>query len=692
MAIPPQAPPQPVVLPPQPSPAKEPPKSAHPPPRRSAPNAPLTKRSVSPPVNVGKHNKTERRYRQKVQQAQADLRDAVPALRVLYGTSSEEQKQVTDIRAADGTVDGLGEVTRPNASAKATILIGARMYIELLQRRTASLQRKVAELESWRLAVGGPDDLEAWRTDFDAREAVLAAQLAAAAALNRSDDSGDDDSEEEEVAPRKRPRVTKKAKAAADDKVGQGVKAFAAFAVSFSLMPSASNLFSNAGAASGTASGTSGELARHQVISRLPLITAEHGSRLLSRVLPSAIVPGPHTIVDWTFKLIAALALVYILGPIFERVTRKHRDEKTGAGSVSGFLRDAVQAVVGPNVKDVAEWNTLAARIVGGVVKPSVFVRWHVAFKLQRSIDPYSLALLALLAPERASSRNAWVEARKRAVADSPLATVLALPLDEASRCLDLVPPTSAPIAAIAEQINLAHLYDLYSRFFVRLVAAVGDATSLSPMLLNVQRSTIAQELKSFDREIRGVLHGVPRHSTSHALGLVLLGLWGLFSGYQSPAVLVSALAAEEVQGAGSSLESVSALLELLYPNSSNPRQTPSAPPASPNAQAIDKLALACIGFVDLLYSSSNGSTVTRVERLEVSQRVQKEAVRLRLVLTQATFVGLDDDEEDNASDESFDDARQKLVSVLCNVGRRAAGRSVYRDDDSGLEDDVEDW
>ncbi|KAL1407033.1 hypothetical protein Q8F55_006446 [Vanrija albida] len=691
--MPQQAPPPAVALPPQPTPPKEAPKAANPPPRRSAPNAPLTKRSVSPPVNVGKHNKTERRYRQKVQQAQADLRDAVPALRVLYGTSSEEQKQLTDIRAADGTVDGLGEVTRPNASAKATILIGARMYIELLQRRTASLQRKVAELESWRQAVGGPDDLEAWRADFDAREAVLAAQLAAAAALNRSDDSGDDDSEEEEVAPRKRPRVTKKAKAA-DDKVGQGMKAFAAFAVSFSLMPSASKIFSGTpshAAGSSSSVAYTGELARTQVISRLPLITAEHGSRLLARALPSAVVPGPHTIVDWTAKLLVAGVLIFILGPVLERVTRKHRDEKTGAGGIAGFVRDAVKAHVGPSVEDVGEWNTLAARIVGGFVKPSILVRWHVAFRLRRSVDPYSLALLALLAPECASSRTAWVEARTRAAPNSPLATVLALPLDEASRCLELVPPTSAPIAAIAEQINLAHLYDLYSRFFVRLVAAVGDATSLSPMLLNVQRSTIAQELKSFDREIRGVLHGVPRHSTSHALGLVLLGLWGLFSGYQSPAVLVSALAAEEVQGAGSSLASVSALLELLYPNSSIPRQTTSAP-ASPNAQAIDKLALACIGFVDLLYSSSNGSTATRVERLEVSQRVQKEAVRLRLVLTQATFVGLDDDEEDNASEESFDDARQKLVSVLCNVGRRAAGRSVYRDDDSGLEDDVEDW
>jgi hypothetical protein len=179
----------------------------------------------------------------------------------------------------------------------------------------------------------------------------------------------------------------------------------------------------------------------------------------------------------------------------------------------------------------------------------------------------------------------------------------------------------------------------------------------------------------------------MPKHSPSHALSLVLLGLWGLFSGYSQPAVLVSSLAAEEVQGAGASLASVSAMLELLYPGSSNPTRLATAPALPANAQAIDKLAVACIGFVDLLFSSSRLSTTpSRSERLESSTRVQKEAARLRLVLTQATFVGLDDDEEEEAL--PFDSARQKLVAMLCSVGRRAAGRHTWRDDDSGLDED----
>lgn len=292
------------------------------------------------------------------------------------------------------------------------------------------------------------------------------------------------------------------------------------------------------------------------------------------------------------------------------------------------------------------------------------------------------------------ASRHIWAEARTKCEVETPLGAVLALPLDEASRCLELVPPTFAPIAAVAEQMNLVHLYDLYTRFFAHLVTATGGATSLPPMLANIQKSGVAGELKSLDREIRDVLRSVPRHSTTSALSLVLLGLWGLFSGYQSPASLVSALAEEELKGAGSSLACVSAMLELLYPDSSAPQQRP-APGASQlsvNAQAIDNLAMTCIGFVDLLFSTSRyNNSVKGADRLEANYRVQKESARLRLVLTQANFIGLDEDEEDT-SIRQFDSARQKLVSVLSTVGRRAAGRSAINDDDSGLEDENEEW
>jgi hypothetical protein len=664
-----------------------------PPPRRSAPNAPINKPpSSSPPANVGKHNKTERRYRQKVQQAQADLRDAVPALRVLYGTSTEEQKK-SDIRAPDGTVDGLGEVTRPNASAKATILIGARMYIELLQRRTSMLQRKVAELETWRAVVSGQAELDAWRQDFDNREAVIAAQQAAAAqaaaSLNDSDDV-ESEEDEDEAPTRKRARTTKKK--SVDSKMGSGMRAFAAFAVSFSLMPSASKMFKDQPSPNmGSGTAYVGEMSRGQVIGRLPLITAEHSSRLLARALPAALVPGPHTIVDWSVRLFITIGLLVILGPILERAVKRYQDKSTGAGNIVGFCRDLFHLYVGAPVQVATEWTNLAARIVGGIVDPPPLVRWHVAVRLRQSAeDPYSLALLALMTRDSHGADHIWAEARTKCETETPLGAVLALPLDEASRCLELVPPTFAPIAAIAEQINLILLYDLYTRFFNHLVTATGGATALPPMLANIQKSGMAGDLKSLDREIKSILQSVPRHSTTSSLALVLLGLWGLFSGYQSPASLVSALAEEELRGAGPQLKCVSAMLELLYPGSSFPQRSTGV--VSVNAEAIDNLAMTCIGFVDLLFSSSrHNSTSKSVDRLEANHRVQKEAARLRLVLTQANFVGLDEEEEDT-SIRSFDSARQKLVAVLSTVGRRAAGRSAIHDEDSGLEDETDEW
>ena len=91
---------------------------------------------------------------------------------------------------------------------------------------------------------------------------------------------------------------------------------------------------------------------------------------------------------------------------------------------------------------------------------------------------------------------------------------------------------------------------------------------------------------------------------------------------------------------------------------------------------------------------------------------MQKATSHLRLVLTQTTFVGLaEDEEEDEESEEveqtndetveengeriddearSFLQAKERLVGVLSVVGRRAAGRATTRDEDSGLEGDID--
>ena len=668
-----------------------------------------------------------------MQAAQANLRDSVPALRVLYGTSSDEQRRSTDFRATDGTVDGLGEITRPNASAKTTIFLGARLYIELLQRRVASLQRKVGELQDFRMAVAGEENLRKWQEDFDILEVARQAELAVNVEDDSFDDEDDEDNDEDEPK-RKKPRATQKIRTA--------VRVFAAFAISFSLFPTASTLFKDLGPEGAEISDASS----HQVLKRIPLITAEHISRLLAHGLPQGAVPHPHTIVDWGWRLIVALVLAVLLGPVVQQWTdswsyeaKKPEAKKPSDRVRSRVVKNSANSVahVEPDTGSEACLASAAQMIGGGelsklrkkltaVVDRTFFSRWRVIVRLNRTAkDAYSLALLALLQPELPFFRTPqaiWKSARAILPTDaSPaLSAVLALPLEEAFRSLEFVPKTVYPIAAIAEQITLVHINDLYSRLFVRLVdaSAKTGATSVQNLLDNLESRDLGSSLQisAFDREIRSVIEGVPKGSAAHALGLVLIGLWGLFVG-PSPsaqAALASALAAEEVKGAGRALSSVSAMLELLYPGSSTAATLDGVPVVLPaNALAIDRLAFVCIEYIRLLSSASTlNSELSRLQRLEASLSVQKATSHLRLVLTQTTFVGLaEDEEEDEESEEveqtndetveengeriddearSFLQAKERLVGVLSVVGRRAAGRATTRDEDSGLEGDID--
>lgn len=335
---------------------------------------------------------------------------------------------------------------------------------------------------------------------------------------------------------------------------------------------------------------------------------------------------------------------------------------------------------------------SLYHEITNGVASPlSLYSKWRLA--LQKTTDPYRLALSALspALPSARSSRDLWQEARDLLPDDAPpaLSAVLALPYDEAARCLKLATPTTSPIAAVAEQITLVHINDLLSRLFVQLVEASTKQApnSIQVLFQNLEEQDIGAHLRStsFDQDIRGVISGVSKGTSAHALGLVLIGLWGVFTGPtpSAQAALASALAGEELQGAG--LESVSAMLDLLYPGSSSFDRTAS-PPLTQNALAIDKLAMVCIQYIKLLSSATRlNNQSTRLQRLEASRSVQKATSYLRLILTQTTFTGNDEE-----TDHSFSKAQETLVGVLCVVGRRAAGRATSRDEDSGLEGDLD--
>ena len=324
--------------------------------------------------------------------------------------------------------------------------------------------------------------------------------------------------------------------------------------------------------------------------------------------------------------------------------------------------------------------------------------RWHVVARLNRTAaDAHSLALLAMLQPDLPLLRPnyaLWSLARSKLTPTSPpaLSAVLALPLEEALRALDLGLPTDSPIAVIAEQINLVHLNDLYSRLFIRLVDVTttngAPPTSIKSLVANLESKHLGSTLRSssFDREIRGVIEGTPRQSASHALGLVLIGLWGILTGPRHPAsqaALASSLAAAEF--AGHPLTSISSMLELLYPGSSS-RCQPTTPLA-PNAASLDALACVCINYIALLLTPTTVSGETRLQRLEASRGVQSATARLRLDLTRTGFVGL---ASDDGEVESVEGAKERLVGVLSVVGRRASGRMSGRDEDSGLEGDLD--
>ena len=264
-----------------------------------------------------------------------------------------------------------------------------------------------------------------------------------------------------------------------------------------------------------------------------------------------------------------------------------------------------------------------------------------------------------------------------------------------------MIPKTASPVAAIAEQITLVYINDLYRTLFIRLVeATVKTGTySVKSLSSNLQACNLGNSLKPFEKEMRSVIEGVPRGSAAHALGLVLLGLWGILCGTSAAtqSALTSALAAEEVKGGGSALASVPAMLELLYPGTPSQMSTKRmemvlALPA--NALAVDRLALACIEYIRLLSNSKTlNSNGNRLQRLEASQSVQKATSHLRLVLTQTSFVGLSEDEGELMKKETrnFEIAKEDLVGVLSVIGRRAAGRVRGRDEDSGLEGDWDD-
>jgi hypothetical protein len=604
----------------------------------------------------------------------------------LYGTSTDEQKQTTDIKLADGSVDGLGEITRPNASAKTTIFVGAKLYIELLQERVAGLQRQVEELENYRSAVGGQEDLDMWKADFEEREKRHRQLKEAADRLKRAEDSeedGEDDDEEEEEVVVKKKKARKTPVKKDDNTASTAFRTFAAFAMTFSFLPSAGDTFTSIPLESGLpmSNPTTG-----QVISRLPIITAEHAVRLLGRGLPATSVPHPTTLVEWGWRILVAVTVAAILGPIFRRLSKM-----TQAGLMT-TIKEAVKLAFRVEGKTNPVTRQYAAAIAGGSTSPSRMSFLYTILHLNRTCaDSTTLALLALLQPTSsflAPAETLWKQARASIDERTPasLISVLDIPLQDALEYLSILPATSDPLCEIGNQLSLVRLNDLYIRLFIKLVSSsVPEGplpTSTKALLENLDNSKVGLDLRSslFDQEIKTTIQSVEKGTTAHALSLVLVGLWGVFTGPtpSSQAALVSALAAEEMSGQ-SNLGSVPAMLNLLYPGSAS--MTPQLQ-TDRNALAIDRLALVCIEYIQLLLSSR-----VKKERMEASKYIQRVTTNLRLAITQTEFIGLNGVKE---VDSGYMGAKERLVGVLSALSRRSRGRVMSKDIDSGLDPEID--
>lgn len=367
----------------------------------------------------------------------------------------------------------------------------------------------------------------------------------------------------------------------------------------------------------------------------------------------------------------------------------------------------------------------------------------HIRLRLARTADEErTLAVLYALQSSDATRQDAWTKARKfidtenqsRAIQD-----VSALTLPEAEGWLHQVEPTMRPVEDIANQLVLEDLDRVLTHLYVSLVAASYPVESpgnqLAVLVDNMSRSNKATHAvladSAFKARIQRILTGVEKESESHVLGLVVIGLWGHLIGQEATRqrALANMLIAQQVQradGTIGSIQSVDLLLALILPgykNSKNTARRP-RPKLSQMAQELDTIAAVCLRYLLLLRSVSQLAKpdAPRHQRLRSSVYVRQACLEIRMLLAQPAFdtrvdaetsavvsskdtralgftayghpvereVRTPQDEQDETEDAEFALQTDRLVDLMTIVGCRAASRAGGRDDDSGVEGDLE--
>ena len=336
--------------------------SAVPPAPASNPNrSPRQQQSKQPGINL--HNKVEKRYRSNVKNALDSLRDAVPRLRQVYGTSLPSELETTDRQGEDGLMGGIGEIGKPT---KQTIMLGARMYIEYLEMKGQAGEAKRERSDRVLMRLLGADSQEKWarweqeqdraaslaeeeyRQGLERKNIERALMLAppggstsGGSPSSSSPPDGADEDEEEEAPPvrgrpKKRPReaddesedkkpVKKRPTAKMPKKAG-GKKATTvetvtgasaavmySFGLAYTFFPRASSVFRSSARQEQEIQGSA---SAGSVILSAPYRAANHSTHLLKRALPERHhdfwVLKPDDFLDWVGLFFLASVLSWI--------------------------------------------------------------------------------------------------------------------------------------------------------------------------------------------------------------------------------------------------------------------------------------------------------------------------------------------------------------------------------------------
>ncbi|KAJ9103962.1 hypothetical protein QFC21_002425 [Naganishia friedmannii] len=423
-----------------------------------------------------------------------------------------------------------------------------------------------------------------------------------------------------------------------------------------------------------------------------------------------------------------------------------------GVGTVFGLLEEGFARIplVGRPLRVSQDWYKLLSAFVGGDMDMGWLANLQLRLRLARAAaTSESCALLHALYRKSDSERKiAWFAARKLAIDSNirAIQDVAALPPRQAYALLERIKPTCMPIEGIANQLVLEDLDRLFTQIYVGLIAASypdqSNGTQLRLLADNLQRSSAISSLadSAFKTRIYSVLTGVERDSEAHKLGLVLIGLWGHIVG-QEPLrqrALANMLIAQQLRHTDESstggLISVDLVLGLILPGYRSPAATSryesrSKAGISNMAQELDTIAAVCLRYLLLLRSVPllAKSEANRQERQRSSLYVRQACLEIRVLLARPAFDTQPDSENDqplviaardiqvlgihadpyseidplegtNAGQDAEEHAEQaefshqtdRLIDLMTIVGYRAAGRAAGRDDDSGVEGDLD--